>query len=49
MIPAIQRSGSSRYWINNIDVIRAQIRDVMDKADVVIEAIKKLMELPLQA
>lgn len=48
MIPAVQRSGVPSYWMNNREDIRAQIKDVMDKADVVIAGIKKLMEPPLQ-
>jgi len=48
MIPAVQRSGVPSYWRNNREDIRAQIKDVMDKADVVIAGIKKLMEPPLQ-
>ena len=48
MIPAVQRSGIPSFWLNNREDIRAQIKDVMDKADVVITGIKKLMEPPLQ-
>jgi hypothetical protein len=43
MIPAIQRTGSPGFWLNNIDDIRDMLKAVITEADVVLEEIKATM------